>query len=192
MAKHGETVKVRKKAPRVRRCGEFGGVGRGGNPCGRTVKHGGKCKAHNTDAVDALVALKEAFLEHFGTGVTSLREAAELAGSSAPTVWRMRQDDPAFDDAIRATQLEVDRLRVAMVEDSLFKRVYEGACSAAEMIFFLVNRSPKRWRSVQHVQSSTFNVDVSSLTQLQLRRIVAGEDPMIVLAETQAPDLKVI
>ena len=174
-------------------CGEFGGVGRSGKPCGRAVKHKGKCKAHNTDAVDALVALKEAFLEHFGTGIVSLREAAELAGSSAPTVWRMRQDDPAFDDAIGVTQLEVDRLRVAMVEDSLFKRVYEGACSAAEMIFFLVNRAPRRWRSVQHVQSSTFNVDVSNLTEHQLRRIVAGEDPIMVLAETAKPaELKVI
>lgn len=52
-------------------------------------------------------------------------------------------------------------------------------------IFWLKNRQPAEWRSVQPVQSPQFSYDVTQLTDLELKRIIAGEDPFMVLTETR-------
>ncbi len=142
------------------RCGEYGGLSANGEACGRKVGEPGKCKAHSDEAVDDMAASKVAFLKLFAEGSNAIRSAAAQVGVGVVTVWRWRQQDPEFNDAMTVAQTDADAVRVALAEDSLFKRIIDGTASAAETIFFLKNRAPNRWRDMQRVQY-TGEVEVS-------------------------------
>ena len=160
----------------MKTCGDFGGVARGGGPCGRRVKNG-PCPTHNEAGLAELGDAKTEFLVLYGSGTTSLQAAGAAVGKSPATLWRMRQDDPVFDRAVVAVQAAVDAVRAALVEDSLFARIIKGDASAAETIFFLVNRSKGRWRHVQHVKHSGQVVGLVAFVQgipdAEVRRIKA-------------------
>ena len=132
----------------MKTCGDFGGVGRSGSPCGRRVKEG-MCASHNKAGAAEAAARKVAFFEEYSTGLVSLKAAAEKAGAAAVTVWRWRQEDPAFNEALSALQANIDDIRLTMVEDSLVARCLKPDAPPALVIFYLVNRSGGRWRHIQ-------------------------------------------
>ena len=136
------------KAQKTKRCGDFGGKGRNGKPCGRKVVDG-KCPSHDDEAAADVARKKVVFLEVYSTGICSLKGAAEKAGASAVTVWRWREEDKPFDEALSALQANIDDIRNQLVEDSLVARCLKDSCPPALVIFYLVNRSRGRWRHVQ-------------------------------------------
>lgn len=140
-------------------CGDFGGKKRDGKPCQRkagwgTGKHVGPCKDHGETAHEKEKALKIAFLEAIEDPYKDKGQAAIAVGSSVPTIWRLRQEDPEFDKAVCQIHLDADRKRVEAVEDSLFCRIVAGNASAAETLFYLMNRAPDRWQDKRNVQHS--------------------------------------
>ena len=167
-----------------RRCHEFGGLTATGMPCNRRVKDDGPCPSH---AGAEIPALKERFLEEYGSATRSLVGAARRIGKAAVTIWRWRQDDPVFNESVERIRNTADEIRVAKVEDSMLARILRGKAAAAETIFYLVNRSRGRWRHVQHIQQQQINVDLSNLTDEELQRVANGEDPVKVLSETRVP-----
>jgi hypothetical protein len=94
--------------------------------------------------------LKKGLLEELSKGTVSLQAAARSIGRDPRTVYRWRAADPEFDAQVRAAAEESDKVRVALVEDSYFARLVSGKASAAEMIFFLTNRDPERWKHWNH------------------------------------------
>lgn len=122
-------------------------------------------------------AAQEKFVEVYAQGEHTLAGAAEEAGVSTSTIWRMRAADPEFDAKVLLVLKDLDGLRVQLVEDSLFQRLQEGKASAAEVIFFLCNRDPKRWRSVQRVEHTGAGggpirtADLTKLTDPELARL---------------------
>lgn len=175
-------MKASPKSPR--RCHKFGGLTAAGQPCNRRVKDDSPCPSH---AGADLAVLKKRFLKEYGSATRSLVGAARRIGKAAVTIWRWRQDDPAFDGAVESIRNTADEIRVAKVEDSMLARILRGKAAAAETIFYLVNRSAGRWRHVQHIQQQQINVDLSNLTEEELQRVANGEDPVKVLSETRVP-----
>ena len=113
--------------------------------------------------------------------------ASTQAGASRVTVWRWRRDDPEFDSAVSALTDGIDDQRVRMVEESMFARIVKGEATAAETIFYLVNRGRGRWRHVQKINvehsgpdggpiKTEQTIDLSSLSTETLRRIRADLD----------------
>jgi hypothetical protein len=147
-----------KNGRRAPLCGDYGGVGLDGQPCGHKAGTGrrgakpGLCAMHNEVADANRQAAKKAFLEKLGTGTIAVKAAAEAVGKDQATIWKWRQTDLEFDALVRAAIEGSDKIRVSMVEDSLFARVVAGKASPAETIFFLVNRGGGRWRHIQTVR----------------------------------------
>lgn len=139
-------------APPDRTCGDEGGItAETGQPCARqagwgTGRRTGRCKMHNTPALETLARQKSEFLAAFGEGTIALQEATRRIGYSVSAVWRWRQADPEFDRAVTEAQAHADNVRVGLVEDSVFRRIIAGEASPAETIFFLKNRGFPRWR----------------------------------------------
>ncbi len=171
---------------KTKRCGDFGGKTHTGNRCGRRVKKG-KCPLHDDAAELELAEKKVAFLEEYRTGICSLKTAAKKAGASKVTVWRWRQEDQLFDDALGAIQENIDEIRLTLVEDSLVTRCLRKDAPAALVIFYLVNRGKGRWRHIQHIQQQTVHMDLSNFTEEELQRVIAGEDPVRIISERIAP-----
>ncbi len=172
----------------IKRCGDFGGEGRDGKPCGRRVKDG-LCRSHSEAGAAETGVKKAAFLEEYSKGTPSLKAAAETCGAAAVTVWRWRQEDEEFNAALTAVQANLDKIRLNMVEDTLVERCLKPDTPAALVIFYLVNRSDGRWRNVQQVQQQNvnFDFDLSNLTEEELERVQNGEHPLRVLAQTRGP-----
>lgn len=176
----------------VKHCGDFGGVAGDGQPCGRRVVDG-RCSRHQDDTLDSVADAKETFLELFGSGSVSLVTAAAAIGVGRTTIWRWRQADPAFDKAVSDLQASIDAKRLQLVEDANFERIIAGKASAAEVIFYLVNRGGGRWRDVRHVRfegpnggpvrTENYEFDPSDFTNDELERIASGESWLKVLAE---------
>jgi len=97
--------------------------------------------------------IKRRLLEIYQGEPVSLAKAARRAGACRVTVWRWRRDDPDFDQALTEAQKYQDEVRCAVIEDALFERVLSGRCSTGELVFFLCNRSSKRWRHVQTIKA---------------------------------------
>lgn len=139
-------------------CGDYGGIGRGGAPCGRKAGWGtthpgkGPCKSHSDEAAEKRNALKKAVLDELEDPAKNLRAVVREIGISEATLWRWRDADSEFDVAVTEALAVRDEMRVKLVEESLFARCVTNAASAAERIFFLVNRAPHRWRSVNRVE----------------------------------------
>ena len=136
-------------------CGDYGGMQANGQPCGRKAAvNGGPCNDHTDKAVKQAAGMRQQFLDLYSSGEHTIRAAATSIGVDVVTIWRWRKKDPAFDESMSAAQAEVDGVRLAMVEDSYFRRLISVQATAAEMIFYLVNRGGGRWQHVQRIRHS--------------------------------------
>lgn len=92
-------------------------------------------------------AKKAAILKSIAAGAT-VETAAGAAGISRVTFYQWRKDDPKFNEAAESKHLAVIRsvegalVRAATVPDE------KGKVNVTAQIFYLANRAPDRWRSV--------------------------------------------
>lgn len=107
--------------------------------------------------VAMLESLKKTFLDRIQEGTHSLSSAAAVIQKSPSTVWRWRVADSEFDKAVVAAYQTADSVRATLVEDTLFRRLVEGKASPVEMIFYLKNRAPDRWRDVNRTEVTGAN-----------------------------------
>jgi transposase-like protein len=121
-------------------------------------------------------AKKSRIVELIEEGIHTLVDIADQLGMDERTIYRWRHADPVFDAACATALEQADRVRVHKVEDSLYRRLDEGEASAAEMVFFLCNRAPHRWRHVQTIQHTggeggpiRHAVDLTRLNDEELR-----------------------
>jgi Helix-turn-helix of insertion element transposase len=126
------------------RCADFGGAASDGTPCRKRVKDS-RCPAHTTAADATLQANKRRAVELLRAG-HFLTEVATSLEVDPATLWRWRQADPEFDDAVAALADANDAARTQQVEETMFARIVAGTASAAETIFWLKNRAPGRWK----------------------------------------------
>lgn len=155
------SAKARKgRRGRIPTCGELGGVTLAGarctHPAGWQTTHPGKdrCREHDTVQDARMQALKKGFIERLEEA--SYQQACKVVDRDPATIWRWRKADPAFEAAVAQARRMRDEIDVALVEESLVKRLKSGDHSAAEIIFYLKNRDPARWndrRIVQHASS---------------------------------------
>lgn len=152
-ARRRGTPRGKGQPPPPKTCGDFGGRTAADQPCPRRAGWGvkgrktGPCRDHGPAADARLQASKAAFLEIYGTGLVSMRDAArEAAGVDPATIWRWRQEDAEFDQAVWTLQDAVDELRGMMVEDAAFTQIVAGQASASLVLAWLVNRRGTRWR----------------------------------------------
>ena len=138
----------------------------------------GHCKVHDSDADAALRDNKKRALDLVGEGTNSLVTTAEQIGVHVATIARWRIADPEFDDAMRATMAEQDATRVTIVEDQLFYRLTKGTASAAEMIFYLINRAGHRWRHVQRIEHTGRE---GTPLEIGVREVVVERPPLKVV-----------
>jgi hypothetical protein len=140
----------------LRTCGDSGGLGLSGKRCNHAAGFGtphagrGRCRKHDQVSDATMQCLKKAFIEHLEE--TSFRQACKAVNRDPATIWRWRKFDREFDAALCERRRLRDELNVAEVEDTLVRRCITGKSSAAETIFFLVNRGGGRWRHVQRVE----------------------------------------
>lgn len=130
---------------------------RNGGKCKRkagwgTKANNGRCRDHAVEADAKRQGLKKQFVAALEKGTNSMRAIARWLGYDQSTVWHWRQADAEFDKAVFKAQTTADGLRVTMVEDSLFKRLVSGKATGLELVFFLANRAPHRWRHVQRME----------------------------------------
>lgn len=169
-------------------CGDLGGETLAGAPCRRPAKDGLRCRQHREPADAEAERIKAAFLEAYEE-TPVLDAAAKRVGRAYVTIWRWRKADPAFDAAVAEREAEAADRRYQMVEDGLFMACVKGTHKGGERMFFLVNESRRRadgrWKNTTHVKQETTNVDLTKLTEEELERVVAGEDPLLVVADTR-------
>ena len=147
---------VRRRQGRGRTCADNGGLSLSGTPCKHvagfgTVHRGkGRCGKHDELSGAIMQGLKKAFIERLEE--TSFQQACRAVDRDPATLWRWRKADPEFDAAITEARRMRDELDVSEVEQTLLRRCIAGTASAAETIFFLVNRSGGRWRHIQRIE----------------------------------------
>lgn len=135
----------------VKRCHQFGGKTAAGKPCNRPVTDDRPCPSHRPEADATMQAKKKKILELLEVATESLVSAAAAVKVDPATVWRWRQSDRDFDKAYLEAQEASDRGRVKIVEDTLFKRLATGKASPTEMVFYLMNRAPDRWKDKRNL-----------------------------------------
>lgn len=106
----------------------------------------GYCKDHTKSKKKTIKKRKENFLETYKNNVITLEKAANQIGLDQSTVWKYRQKDDEFDKKVEQAKEQQNKKRVDKVEDSMFKRIVKGDATASEVIFYLKNRDPKRWK----------------------------------------------
>jgi hypothetical protein len=143
-------------------CGDAGGRTAKGEPCGVTVVSG-RCHHHEAGADERTAEQKALFLKLYEAGDLSMAAASTQAEASRTTVWRWRRDDPEFDQAVAVLTDRIDDQRVHQVEETMFDRIIAGKASAAETIFFLINRGRGRW---QHVQKVGIDLTLETLARV--------------------------
>jgi transposase-like protein len=179
---------------RPKTCGQSGGRTAQGKKCKRRAGQGtdhlgkGRCADHTAEADVAMSEKKSRVVELIEGGVKNLTEIAGEVGVDERTIYRWRKADRAFDISCEAALEESDKVRIHKVEDSLYRRLEDGKASAAEMVFYLVNRAPHRWRHVQTVQHtghvkhevwdlSQFNdKELRTLEQFRRRAAIVGSN----------------
>ena len=167
-----------------RTCGEFGGQNAKGEPCrqhpgaGTDHKGKGRCHRHTDEALATMQAQKTRVLEILADQFGSLTKAAHELDVDAVTLWRWRQTDEAFDRAVNEAVEDAEPRRVQMVEDALYVRCLKGKASAAEVIFYLINRGGGRWKHVQRYEHTgkdgaaiKTEHDLSKLSDTQLTQL---------------------
>lgn len=89
---------------------------------------------------------KRAYLALMRSIAIQEADAAAQVGWSARTIRQWAHDDPEFGRARAAAQTAQRRIRVGLVEDSLFVRILRGQASAACEIFWLKANGGPRWK----------------------------------------------
>jgi hypothetical protein len=170
---------VRQRGRRgIRSCG---GVTLAGGPCthpaGWQTAHPGegRCREHDQIQEDLRQSYKKQVVETLRSGRVSLRQASAAIGVQRKQIWRWRQSDAAFNEAVIQARCEArsrrDQMNVALVKESWVQRLKSGDHSPAEIIFFLKTRDPRRWndrRVIQHAGAVTLD---------QVVRDVANDRP---------------
>ena len=88
--------------------------------------------------------IKEDFIEEVDGNVSAtLKGAAKVAGVSYRTILRWRNSDPEFDKRVEKAISSRDHERVSVIEDKIFKRIFEGDAAASVTIFWLKANSEK-------------------------------------------------
>jgi hypothetical protein len=134
-------------------CGDYGGVTHTGKLCTRPTGWGNDdptdpcCHAHGRVAMLELGTKKAQALQLIGEA-NKIREVADKLGVHVRTIYEWREADPEFREEFNRLQKGRDRGRAAEVEDHVFDRILGDKASPAEIIFFLKNRDPDRWRDV--------------------------------------------
>lgn len=157
-------------------CGDFGGRTASGEPCQRPRKSS-RCPDHSEEAAEELRALKEELLDLLREEpAKSLEQLCQEVGISTATLYRWRDRDDSFAESFRQAQLEQDRRRLELMEQSLFERILEkpGTVSAALEIFAFVNTARRvarasgelpRW---EHKQQLEIEAEVWSEGELSI------------------------
>ncbi len=156
---------TKKKKPRAKArktCGDFGGKNvRTGKPCGRVAAQGvkgkktGPCSSHTAESEAGRDRNKERVLKYIDEFPEATFDSlAKEAGVSRHQLWKWRQSDPKFDAAMESAFASRDQLRCRLIEDNILERSLNGKASAAETIFYLVNRDPSRWRHINRFEHS--------------------------------------
>lgn len=104
----------------------------------------------------------------------SMIATAKAIGIDPCTLYEWMKKDPDFEaqvDAIRDS-------RHIMVEETLYGRILSGKCSPAEIIFYLKNRAPKRWKDKQihKVEDSSLSGVLRELFRKSGRPLEEDED----------------
>ena len=107
-------------------------------------------------------------------GTRTLEEVAMEIGYKAWQVWWWRKNDEAFDMAITEALSHADDVRVQMAEDHLYARIMNDKMGSVELIFFLKNRAPARWKD--RVEREITGKDGKALFSLEAIRMIVGED----------------
>jgi hypothetical protein len=98
---------------------------------------------------------------------------ARKFGVSRGTIWNRVQESTT----LRAAFEDARESMVDNAESSLYNKVLKGEDTTA-LIFFLKTQGRRRGYGDS---STNFNIDPSALTDEQLMRIIAGEDPLSVI-----------
>lgn len=154
----------------------------------------GKARKKRTERTPKKAEWEDAFLTALrNSGI--VRAACQAAGVARTTVYERRAEHPSFAEAWDEALSEA----VELLEAAAWQRAakgttrekgvyYRGKPIATEkiteysdtlLIFLLKAHKPGMYRD--HVTSTNFNVDLKDLTDEQLERIAAGEDPLKVV-----------
>jgi hypothetical protein len=96
------------------------------------------------DTPDKNSPIKKAILQNLKNG-NNVKRTCELVGISRETFYQWLRKDQDFSAAVALA--EQDQIKVA--EDTLYQKALGG--NPALLIFYLCNRAPERWKSVQRV-----------------------------------------
>ena len=136
-------------------CADYGGKTAAGKPCNRPVTTEGPCRSHRPEVAEKMNSKKKAILERLEDPTIAFIAACNSVGIAEVTFWRWRQTDKAFSEAVKTAEDKQDSSRVKIVEDTLFKRLATGKASPTEMVFYLMNRAPDRWKDKRNVEHTT-------------------------------------
>ena len=142
--------------PKPGLCGDYGGRTAEDEPCQHEAGWGlfpgaERCAEHDEGAVATLHGYKRAVLLSLEDPLKNLAGACLAVGVAPSTVWRWRQADPAFDEAVVETTASRDALRVHLADDAVFGRILSGKAHAGTEIFWLKNKAPQQFRDrIEH------------------------------------------
>lgn len=145
-----------------------------GEPCG--FPSDGNCPHHS----QGLQGPQQRAARLLRSGDYTRKEVAQQCGVDQSTLWRWRQKHPELEEAAK----EGDRTQYVEVVDSWIERLKSGDHSAAEIIFYLKNKSRvlegESWRDTkEHKHSGSIegggdvNIYLPSNDRDQLPRPVA-------------------
>jgi hypothetical protein len=137
-------------------------------------KKSGPCRDHTDEAMERMRTLKQTVLDLLADPENTLRHVAEKSDVSVPRMYAWRQEDEDFDKEWLTIIAARDRMRVQIVEDSLYTRAAAGKINPAEAIFFLKNRAPDRWRD--KVEREITGKDGVPLIPLEALREILADD----------------
>lgn len=104
----------------------------------------------------------------------SMISTAKAVGVDVTTLYLWMEKDPEFEAQVNA----IRDARHVIVEETLYGRILSGKSSPAEIIFYLKNRAPKRWKDkqVHKVEDSSLSGVLRELFRKSGRPLEEDED----------------
>lgn len=128
---------------------------------------------------------KELFLQTFGQKACNISETCEAIGISRETYYDWIKTDKAFAEAVK---IENEKL-IDMAETQLMINIRQG--KEASLFFYLVNRKPDRWKSIQKVEhSGKVEVNNNPVNILNLRDKKTGRKIGEIIAEVDTVEIE--